>query len=82
VTLDALPDVALLKIFDFYLDGHQLCWYMLVHVSKVAKHSFWVSAPPELATLLQNLDISEGAGCLATLAHHDSCRALRCVVQG
>ena len=32
LTIDMLPDVALLRIFDFYVDEAELSWHALVHV--------------------------------------------------
>ena len=39
VTIDMLPDVALLEIFDFYVDGARInAWYTLVHVCRNWRH--------------------------------------------
>jgi hypothetical protein len=34
VTIDLLPDVALLEIFDFHVKEHKRAWYTLVHVCR------------------------------------------------
>ena len=34
MTIDLLPDVALLEIFDFHVKGHKEAWYALVHVCR------------------------------------------------
>jgi hypothetical protein len=71
VTIDMLPYVALIEMFDFYLDKACIeAWHMLVHVSKMAKCGFWVTTSPKSATSLRSQNTSEGdAGCLATLAY-------------
>lgn len=45
VTIETLPDVALLEIFDFYTDEDQIeAWHTLVHLwPRMAKTSFWIT---------------------------------------
>ena len=70
-----LPDVALLEIFDFYVDeernkDNRGVAHAGARVSKMAKRCFWVTTSPEFATLLHSQNTSEGdAGHLASLAH-------------
>ena len=38
MTIDILPDLALLEIFDFYMDEHQIeGWHTLVHVCRKSR---------------------------------------------
>ena len=67
-----LPDVALLQIFDFYVDEDmdRRMAHAGPRVSKMAKRCFWVTTSPEPATSLQSQNTSEGdAGRLATVAY-------------
>jgi hypothetical protein len=70
VTIDMLPEVALLKIFDFHAneDEEQIeAWHTLVHVCRKWRNIVFAS-PCRLDLRCQNT--SEGnTGCLATLAH-------------
>ena len=76
MTIDRLPDVALLEIFDLisirletgYLDRGVV--QAGARVPKMAKCCFWVTTSPGSQTFLQCQNTSEGnVGRLATLTH-------------
>lgn len=87
VTIDMLPEIALLDIFDFY--GHEIdAWHTLVHVCR--KWRIIVFGSPRRLDLrllcTASTPVSEGvAGHLATVTHRRKCqwsRSPRVMVRG